>query len=64
MKKLIQRIYYLNIKSQRGRNWLGMFWFGVLMLLIIPFMENANSDGLLGAILIITVSYIFALLNE
>lgn len=66
MKKLLQRIYYLNIKSQRGRNWLGMFWLGVLMLIFIPFSpyNDATSDAIMAPIVIITVSYLFALFNE
>lgn len=62
---LLKRIYYLNIKSQRGRNWLGMFWLGVLMLILFPFSDvSPDAEMFLGPIFIIVVSYLFACSHE
>jgi hypothetical protein len=60
----IKRIYFLNIKSERGRSWIHMFWVCVLFLFISPLIRQIDVEVYLLLIFGVIFIYVFALFSD
>lgn len=60
----LKRIYFLNIKSERGRSWIHMFWMSVLFLFISPLIRQIDLELYLLFIFGVIFIYVFALFSD
>ena len=59
----IKRIYFLNIKSERGRSWIHMFWMCVLFLFISPLIRQIDVEVYLLFIFGVIFIYVFVIVK-
>ena len=60
----LKRIYFLYIKSERGRSWIHMFWMSVLFLFISPLIRQIDLELYLLFIFGVIFIYVFALFSD